>query len=219
MACGQLLADELQQQFVAGFDAGLVQRLQAGNVARRKRSTGISRRARPARRAAPGRRSRRPRIRSGALPGSSTGRASHRPGAGELEQHLLAVAIVDDARRRPAMPRAACFRPCATSRLKSRIRSGGAELLELLAMVEGERHHFGPGLAAGRLPVQSFSRAASRRRKGQSLRDEEQLELLLRGHRRRAAVARHDERAAGIGVAARIPPAARRAASRAGSPP
>ena len=86
-------------------------------------------------------------------------------------------------------------------------RFGGAgflrEIEELVAMVECEREHLVVHAARGavtrcsRVSVASWSGRGMLRGVGEKI-----IELDARRHRRRAAVARDDQRAAGVGVAA-----------------
>ena len=149
---------------------------------------------------------------SGREPGSSTGRPIQLPRAAQARERRPAVAVVDDradaerAVRAATRPRA---RPAATSSLKCRdarvVGAGcGRHLLELAAVVEGEHAEI------ARLARQRRSRGAARRcarpRRGAravAARARNSSSSASRRHRGRAAVARHDDRAAGVAAARR----------------
>ena len=135
--------------------------------------------------------------------------------AGQRRQHVLAVAVVDDdaeAGARAAAPRRP---PAATSRLKRAIRSRAARRSRRRC---ADRRARAPRAAARWSKASTASSGQSRSRvvarcrcsRSASTRSarsaravrEEVLQLDPARHRRRAAVARDDERAAGVGVGA-----------------
>ena len=146
--------------------------------------------------------------------------------AGQRRQHGLAVAVVDDdAEARIAAPgrggRSAAPGAVGEQCLEAGDaldRHAGRELLELAAMVEREHRELRPVARAGRRAVQVLEVGVLAQPAGRGAVREEVLQLDLARHRRRAAVARDDQRAAGVrvGAAARERLVAQPAAQEAG---
>ena len=78
---------------------------------------------------------------------------------------------------------------------------GGGHFLECAAVVEGEGQHLGPRAAAVGRPVQVFEVGIFAQAKMGAALVEERLQLDPTRHRRRTAMARHGEGAAGVGPA------------------
>ena len=191
----RVLHHELDQELAAGGDAGFMERLEPGNILGRRQRKALHD-------VLGGPRAQRRRDVVARL-------EAQRPAAGQLdrarephslpgerEERFFAVALVDDGSRHGKTLKCSCDRP-----LEVPDPLGRAELLELLAVIEGEGEHFRPGAPAGCLAV----RFLEQRRFAQPERPvavrEEELELGAGRHRRRAAVARDHERAAGVGAA------------------
>ena len=125
-------------------------------------------------------------------------------------ERVLAVAIVDQ-HADAALQSARCFglarprRPAAASAPEcALVGAGFARQLEELRR-DGRRRTMKSSGRGVRGAVTRCSRVSVASRSGCGIArgvGEEIVELDARGHRRRAAVARHDERAAGVGVAA-----------------
>ncbi len=146
------------------------------------------------------------RIRAGQLD-----RAADPPAAaGRRVERVLAVAIVaqdadggSESRARTRVSATASTNSCFSARDARLVGAGFLrELEELVAVIEGEREHLGM-----RRSRRGDAMQPRERRVLVGARDfvgvrEVVVELDARRHRRRAAVARHDQRAAGVGVAA-----------------
>ena len=207
--------DHLDQELVAGGRAGRLQLAPAGPAALRAgpagrpdgSSPGTWRRARRASRASRSRAARPASKASGREPGSSTGRATHQPlpvSVGSTSSPKRPSRMTPAPRRAPAAPRRAPSRDQLLEGADAFARRAVArgDLFELHAMVEGQDHQLVPAARAGGGAVQVFQqRVLAQAPRGRAVR-EEVLQLRPARHRRRAAVARHHQRAAGVGPGA-----------------
>ena len=148
-----------------------------------------------------------PSKRSGIEPGSSIGRPIQMPSP-----------VASSSASRPSRHRAGCRNRAVPPPLARRAEAqllevrdvlardagGVRHLLELGAVVERHCEHLRPGARARGRPVDLLElRVLAQRLGGRAVR-EEVLQLGPARHRRRAAVPRHRERAAGIGVLAAV---------------
>ena len=148
--------------------------------------------------------------------------------AGRRVERILAVAIVAqeaDASRR-GRARASVSRDRVDEQLLQRrnaVLVGAASRARARRTGRDGRTRTGRARAAACAARSCDAAAVSRSsRSGRGMRSrvgEVMIELDARGHRRRAAVPRHDERAAGVGVRGSTGRRSRRAPSRTGSPP